>query len=88
MSRSRVCVCALRVLPSFSKMSEYDNIDLLDMAYSEEQEEYLYACPCGDNFFITLDDLFDGEETATCPSCSLVLHVKYDIDEVEKIHPE
>ena len=64
-------------------MSAYENVDLLDMELDEEQELYTYPCPCGDRFFITLDDLLDNEDKAKCPSCSLILKVQYDPDELE-----
>ena len=60
----------------------YDEVDLEDMDWNESLEEFTYACPCGDIFRITLEELKDGEEIARCPSCSLVLTVIYDPDEL------
>lgn len=57
----------------------YDEVKLGDMEYIAEEETWLYPCPCGDKFFITLDELLDGEDIATCPSCSLVIRVLYDL---------
>lgn len=34
--------------------------------------------PCGDEFIITRDELMEGLEEATCPSCSLVVKVIYN----------
>ena len=60
-------------------MSVYhDEVEIEDMEYDEETESYYYPCPCGDRFQISLEDLENGEETATCPSCSLLVKVIYD----------
>ena len=32
-----------------------------------EEETYYFDCPCADRFYITVDDLLDGEELADCP---------------------
>ncbi|KAM8978668.1 diphthamide biosynthesis protein 3 [Antechinus flavipes] len=59
----------------------HDEVEIEDFEYEEETETYLYPCPCGDNFVITKEDLENGEEVATCPSCSLVIKVIYDRDQ-------
>jgi DNA-directed RNA polymerase subunit RPC12/RpoP len=56
----------------------YDKVEIEDMEFDEEQEAYFYPCPCGDKFYITLKDLKNGEDIATCPSCSLRISVIYD----------
>ncbi|KAJ2716791.1 Diphthamide biosynthesis protein 3 [Coemansia spiralis] len=56
----------------------YDHIEIEDMEFDEDNELYHYPCPCGDRFEITLDMLRDGEDVATCPSCSLLIKVIYD----------
>lgn len=56
----------------------YEEVRLEDMDYKEEEETYYYECPCGDLFFITVDDLRDGEDIARCPSCSLYITVLYN----------
>jgi len=56
----------------------HDEIEIEDFDYDEETETYHYPCPCGDRFEITKEELAAGEETATCPSCSLVVKVIYD----------
>jgi diphthamide biosynthesis protein 3 len=67
---------------SGSSSASYDEVDLEDMEWNEELKAYTYSCPCGDIFRITLDELHDGEEIARCPSCSLILTVIYDPDEL------
>ena len=62
----------------------YDEIEIEDMDYDADQEMYLYACPCGDLFQITVDELRDGEDIARCPSCSLVIRVIYSAEDIEK----
>ena len=61
----------------------YDEVDLEDMEWSEELEAFTHQCPCGDFFQITLEELRRGEDVAHCPSCSLVLLVIYDPEDVE-----
>ena len=61
----------------------YDEIEIEDMEYKEEEETYFYPCPCGDKFQITKDQLSMGESIAHCPSCSLVILVIYDPDEFD-----
>ena len=60
----------------------YDEIEIEDMDYVEKHSErgphYTYPCPCGDKFFITVEDLENGEEIALCPGCSLRIKVIYD----------
>lgn len=71
-------------------MSVYhDEIEIEDFEYDEESEIYHYPCPCGDRFEISKEDLFAGEEVATCPSCSLIVRVIYDAEMfkcVDEIH--
>ncbi|XP_055374902.1 diphthamide biosynthesis protein 3 [Condylostylus longicornis] len=56
----------------------HDEIEIEDFEYNEEEEMYYYPCPCGDRFQISKEDLYNGEETAECPSCSLIVKVIYD----------
>lgn len=67
-----------------TSMASYDDVDLLDMDFDVTAETYYYPCPCGDKFFITVDDLLDAEELAPCPSCSLLLRVVYDPEQFLK----
>jgi diphthamide biosynthesis protein 3 len=34
--------------------SVYDEVEIEDMDWKEENKTFYYACPCGDKFFITL----------------------------------
>ncbi|KAI8848911.1 CSL zinc finger-domain-containing protein [Chytridium lagenaria] len=64
--------------------SFYDEVEIEDMDFDEDQKTYFYPCPCGDRFQITLDQLKDGEEIGHCPSCSLIIRVIYESDEFQK----
>lgn len=67
----------------------HDEIELEDFEFDEELGAYTYPCPCGDQFIITEDELETGEEVATCPSCSLIVRVIYDVDEfIAKLEEE
>lgn len=63
----------------------YDEIEIEDMEYDKEEETYYYPCPCGDKFYIHLEDLYDGEDIATCPSCSLTIRVIYEPSDLPSI---
>ncbi|XP_023805261.1 DPH3 homolog [Oryzias latipes] len=56
----------------------HDEVELEDFEYDEDTCAYYFPCPCGDRFVITEEDLENGEEVATCPSCSLIIKVIYD----------
>ncbi|XP_040025883.1 diphthamide biosynthesis protein 3 isoform X2 [Gasterosteus aculeatus] len=56
----------------------HDEVEIEDFEYDEDTETYYFPCPCGDKFAITKEDLENGEEVATCPSCSLIVRVIYD----------
>lgn len=66
----------------------HDEVEIEDFEYDEETDTFTYPCPCGDLFTITKDDLLKGEEVAECPTCSLVVKVIYNKDEVEDIIKE
>jgi diphthamide biosynthesis protein 3 len=53
--------------------SFYDEIEIEDMEYNKDNQTFYYACPCGDKFEITREELVNGDEIAHCPSCSLIL---------------
>ncbi|XP_037569536.1 DPH3 homolog isoform X1 [Dermacentor silvarum] len=77
-SISSVIACLPRS-SAFCEMSVYhDEVEIEDFEYDEELETYFYPCPCGDRFEITKEDLLNGEEVATCPSCSLLVKVIYN----------
>ncbi len=58
----------------------HDEVELEDFEWDPEESAWTYPCPCGDRFVITQDELEFGEEVATCPSCSLIVRVIYDAD--------
>jgi diphthamide biosynthesis protein 3 len=62
----------------------YDEVELEDLDYDVDLEEYSYPCPCGDRFRICKDDMLDGEDIARCASCSLLLRVIYDPEDLEE----
>ena len=59
----------------------HDEVEIEDFEWDQDTESYYYPCPCGDQFVISLQELEDGEEVATCPSCSLIVRVVYDPDQ-------
>jgi diphthamide biosynthesis protein 3 len=59
----------------------YDTIEIEDMTYNEDLDTFFYPCPCGDKFAITSADLRNGDDIATCPSCSLRVKVIYNIED-------
>ena len=68
-------------------MLYYDEIEIEDMDFVEKDPEnpsrgphYTYPCPCGDKFFITVEDLENGEEIGICPGCTLKIKVIYEIE--------
>jgi diphthamide biosynthesis protein 3 len=63
-------------------MSIYEEVALADFRYDADALMYYYACPCGDLFEISLDELHDGEDVALCPSCSLKVRVLFDEQEL------
>ncbi|CAG9944271.1 hypothetical protein V2G26_016039 [Clonostachys chloroleuca] len=68
-------------------ISIYDEIEIEDMTFDEAQQSYFYPCPCGDQFQIALDDLRDEQDIAVCPSCSLMIRVIFDMDDLPKPPP-
>ncbi|KIV95600.1 diphthamide biosynthesis protein 3 [Exophiala mesophila] len=71
-----------------SKQSEaddldiYDEIEIEDLTFDPKLQIYHYPCPCGDRFEINISDLRDGEDIAVCPSCSLMIRVIFDLDDL------
>ncbi|XKL66722.1 hypothetical protein PGB90_010142 [Kerria lacca] len=64
-------------------MSVYhDEVEIEDFEYDEEEDTYYYPCPCGDRFQISKEELRTGVDVATCPSCSLVIKVIYDQEQM------
>jgi len=67
--------------------SIYDEIEIEDMTFDPTLQIYHYPCPCGDRFEINIDDLRDGEDIAVCPSCSLMIRVIFDAEDLVKDAP-
>ncbi len=63
-------------------MSIYEEIEIEDMEYDPKELRYTYPCPCGDKFRVTLEELWDGEDIAICPSCTLRIMVIYEEDDL------
>ena len=60
----------------------YEEVEVEDMDYDAASRVYSYPCPCGDRFTLSVDDMRDGEDIARCPSCSLIIRVIYDPEDV------
>ena len=69
-------------------MPFYDEIEIEDMTFDSEKQVYSYPCPCGDKFTITLEDLWDGEDTADCQSCTLFVTVVYDESDLPELRDD
>lgn len=66
----------------------YEEVEIEDMQYDDETQEYSYPCPCGDRFTISLEELQDEEDIAHCPSCTLRIRVIYDIEKLPALKEE
>ena len=73
---------------SSDDLNIYDEIEIEDMTFDKTLQIYHYPCPCGDRFEIGITDLRDGEEIAVCPSCSLMIRVIFDLDDLAKDEPK
>ena len=71
----------LRRLQVKKMASFYDEVEIEDFTFDDDQQLYTYPCPCGDKFAITVADLKNGDDIATCPSCSLRVKVIYNVDD-------
>ena len=56
----------------------YDEVEIDDLDFEEDEKTFFYPCPCGDKFRITLEQMKNGETIATCPSCSLKIKIISD----------
>ncbi|GAA5864564.1 hypothetical protein JCM3774_005167 [Rhodotorula dairenensis] len=65
-----------------------DELEIEDFAWDDTKKVFHYPCPCGDRFEITRAQLAKGEEVATCPSCSLLVRVVYDLMDYEDYDEE
>ncbi|KAI2800679.1 Diphthamide biosynthesis protein 3 [Blomia tropicalis] len=63
----------------------HDEVEIEDFDYDPDTETFSYPCPCGDLFTISKDDLLNGEIVASCVSCSLIVKVIYEIEDIENI---
>ncbi|KAL8804360.1 MAG: hypothetical protein Q9200_005870 [Gallowayella weberi] len=72
---------------TMAEPSIYDEIELEDLTYHPSTTLYTYPCPCGDQFEITLQDLRDGEDIAVCPSCSLMIRVIFEPEDLPAEEP-
>ncbi|KAL3822026.1 hypothetical protein ACHAXA_007819 [Cyclostephanos tholiformis] len=63
-------------------MSIYEEVEFEDLDYDPKTQIYSYPCPCGDKFSISLEALWDGEDIATCPSCTLRIEIIYDEEDL------
>ncbi|CAP70970.1 uncharacterized protein PODANS_3_10240 [Podospora anserina S mat+] len=64
------------------QLSIYDEVEIEDMTFDEALQTYHYPCPCGDKFEIALCDLQDGADIAVCPSCSLMIRVIFEVEDL------
>jgi diphthamide biosynthesis protein 3 len=69
-------------------MSIYEEIEIEDMTFDPDELVYTYPCPCGDKFRITLEELWEGEDIAKCPSCTLRIMVIFDDADLPELPPE
>lgn len=63
-------------------MPLYEEVEIEDLSYDPDTMLYTYACPCGDVFKVTLEELWDGEDIARCPSCTLFIQVIYEEEDL------
>ena len=65
----------------------YEDVPIGDMSYDADEQLYQYQCPCGDLFEITLEELWDGDDIAHCPSCTLKVRVIFDKEQLPPLPP-
>ncbi|KAM7206420.1 hypothetical protein V8F20_002769 [Naviculisporaceae sp. PSN 640] len=66
------------------EIAVYDEVEIEDMTFDKDLQIYHYPCPCGDKFEISLADLREKEDIAVCPSCSLMIRVIFDVNDLPK----
>jgi hypothetical protein len=69
-------------------MSIYEEVEIEDLDYDPIKRIYTYPCPCGDKFRISLEELWDGEDIATCPSCTLRITIIYEEEDLPPLPDE
>jgi diphthamide biosynthesis protein 3 len=62
----------------------HEEVTLAEMELDADLDGYVYPCPCGDEFFLSIDDMLTGYNIAECPSCSLKVRVDFDLQEMLK----
>jgi len=66
-------------------ISVYNEVEIEDMTWDSTLQIYHYPCPCGDRFEISIADLRDeSNDIAVCPSCSLMIRVIFEVDNLPK----
>ncbi len=65
-------------------MTIYDEIEIEDLDFDQRTGTFFYDCPCGDKFRITLRDLKGGQDIAECPSCSLLIKIIFEPEDLEE----
>ncbi|CAK7890848.1 diphthamide biosynthesis protein 3 [[Candida] anglica] len=68
--------------------SIYDEIEIEDFTFDPTTQLFQYPCPCGDRFAIGIDDLQDGDDIAVCPSCSLMVRVVFDPEDLKEYYDQ
>lgn len=75
----------------------YEEIGLQDLEFDALDQQFVYPCPCGDLFELSLGDLRaavaaaterQGFAIASCPSCSLRVKVFFDPERLEHMEKE
>mmetsp|Transcript_8858 Transcript_8858/g.21514 ORF Transcript_8858/g.21514 Transcript_8858/m.21514 type:complete len:116 (-) Transcript_8858:531-878(-) len=69
-------------------MSIYEEVEFEDLDFDPKNQIYTYPCPCGDKFSISLEELWDGEDIATCPSCTLRIEIIYDEEDLPPLRDD
>ena len=69
-------------------MSIYEEVEIEDLDFNPKTQVYTYPCPCGDKFTISLEALWDGEDIATCPSCTLRIEVIFDEEDLPPLRED
>ncbi|KAL6940346.1 toxin-insensitive protein [Hanseniaspora vineae] len=68
--------------------SFYDEIEIEDMTFDNDTKTFTYPCPCGDKFQVYIDDLFYGDDVAVCPSCSLMIQVIFEKEDLQEYYEQ
>lgn len=63
----------------------HDEVEVEDFEYDIDTDSFKYPCPCGDEFIVSREDLMNGGKYAKCPSCSLMVEVIFNVEDLKKI---